>query len=1003
MSSVEPFVDMLQHLREPLMIVAQGGRIIAANVACSEALATALDALSGAALGAYASDPNALASQRPFPLRSRDGRRFFCDARRLDSDLFLCRLSGGPEADARAERFYSTLARVEGMGEESAHFSQAETWHVLLVQGVASVGAVACGVFEVDEGGVHLELKGSLGYGPEAEDRFRMVPLAAEVPLTDAVKRATTILLATPESFHAEYPGFARAHPDFTQLAMALVPLELEGHVIGVLSMAFPMPWRFDDDARAALRSFAASCANVLAHSRDADGMARAADAQSSTRIARLLAFTQTLAAAITPTEVVEAIVDMGMTAAAARSCGLWLLSPDGSLACLARSVGPTGPRAEDYQNVPLVPAGRMPILDVLRMATPIWIESCRQMEELYPLVLKAFSRGGQAALACIPLIARGRCIGGLALNYAGVHRFAEDERTFLQVLAWHATQAIERARLFAAEKRAREEAEASRRRSEFLAHAGALLAGSLDYGATLARLVEAAVPQIADWCVVELEAEQPSSGDPAMAHADPSKLPLVLEILKRWRERGDPSQGIARVVRSGKSALYADITPESLRVAIPDDEYLIELYGRAGLTSAMVVLIAARGHTLGAIALNSSTRRYDERDLAMAEELGRIAGLAVDNARLYRDSKDAERQKDEFLAMVSHELRNPLAPIASALQVMDLSDPGAFVRERGIISRHVEHVSRLVGDLLEVARVTRGKLDMKKERCELAAIIGKALEMAAPLFEERHHRFTSKVPAAGIVVDGDQGRLAQVIANVLANAAKYTGSGGEISIEAASEHGEVVIRVRDSGVGIAPELLPKVFDMFVQAPGTIDRADGGLGIGLAVAKTIVELHGGTIAAHSAGVGHGTEVAIRLPLATGDAPAVAAVPVAAPIVRGVRVLVVDDNRDAAEMLAATLGALGCTTTVVHDGASALLAAAEFQPHLALVDIGLPIMNGYELADRLRRLDGIAAIKLVALTAYGEHADVTRARAAGFDEHILKPIGLDMLRALLAAR
>jgi signal transduction histidine kinase/ActR/RegA family two-component response regulator len=700
---------------------------------------------------------------------------------------------------------------------------------------------------------------------------------------------------------------------------------------------------------------------------------------------------------------VIEAVVDVGMAATVARSGGLWILADDGARVSLVRNVGPTGPTADRFTDIPLDQPLRMPILDAIRTGTPIWIESCRQMEELYPAVLRAFSSGAESSLACLPLFAQGRCIGGLAFNHAGVRRFLEDERAFLQVLSWYSAQAIERGRLYAREREARAAAETSDRRSQFLAATSMVLASSLDLPATLTGLAQAAVPGVADWCIVEIHEEREKGRPAVSAHVDPSKAEHVLDLSQRYRATGGAA-GIPGVMKSGRSLLYKTIVMSEVRKRLPAD--LCDLYEQIGLASAMVVPIAAHGRTLGAILLVSASAEhvYDDQDLAMAEELGRRAGIAVENARLYGEVREADRQKDEFLAMLGHELRNPLSPILVALDLMNLAGGDTFARERRIITRSVQHVLRLVDDLLDVSRITRGKIRLRKERVDVAQVIAKAVEMTSPHFESRDQPLTIGAPA-GLTVFADPARLAQAIANLLTNAAKYTEPRGAISITAATEGNELCVRVRDAGIGIAPEVLRSVFELFVQADSSLDRAQGGLGIGLTIVRNLVELHGGTVSAASAGLGKGSEFTIRLPLAIGlpveqpeDGEASRA-PTAASGA-ALRVLVVDDNLDLAEVLALALRGLGCTTTVVQDGASALTAAAELEPHLALVDIGLPVMDGYEVVRRLRQMESTTRTRIIAITGYGQLADRRRSLDAGFDEHVVKPIGIEDLRAIL---
>jgi PAS domain S-box-containing protein len=369
------------------------------------------------------------------------------------------------------------------------------------------------------------------------------------------------------------------------------------------------------------------------------------------------------------------------------------------------------------------------------------------------------------------------------------------------------------------------------------------------------------------------------------------------------------------------------------------------------------------------------------------------------------RTAEAANRAKDEFLAMLGHELRNPLSPILTALQLMKLRG-GGLERERTVIERQVGHLTRLVDDLLDVSRIARGKVELKKALVEIADVVVKAIELATPLLDQRTHALDVDVPRK-LWVRGDAIRLSQVVSNLLTNAAKYTPPGGRITVRAAEEDGEVAIRVRDTGIGIAPNVLPHVFDLFVQERQAIDRSQGGLGLGLTIVRNLVEGHGGTVSAYSAGPGTGSEFVVRLPRA--NVPVELEVPagmeaasesVVSPSEAALRILVVDDSVDGAEMLAAALSAKGYKTQVAFDAPAALRIAAEFRPAIAFLDIGLPVMDGYELATRLRGLPELNGIKLFAVTGYGQESDRERTRAAGFDRHFTKPVDLDTIEAVL---
>jgi PAS domain S-box-containing protein len=384
------------------------------------------------------------------------------------------------------------------------------------------------------------------------------------------------------------------------------------------------------------------------------------------------------------------------------------------------------------------------------------------------------------------------------------------------------------------------------------------------------------------------------------------------------------------------------------------------------------------------------------------------LARNQIDDLR--QAAEAANRAKDEFLAMLGHELRNPLSPILTALQLMKLRGDDGSERERTVIERQVSHLTRLVDDLLDVSRIARGKVELKDELVEMAEVAANAIEMAGSLLEERTHALTVEMPRRGLLVRGDPTRLGQVVSNLLTNAAKYTPPGGRITVSAGEEDGEVVLRVRDTGIGIDADVLPRVFDLFVQGRRAIDRSEGGLGLGLTIVRNLVERHGGRVDAQSGGRGAGSEFVVRLPRAAapdlqrGASRALPGLSVqsAVPAPSATRVLIVDDNVDGAEMLAAALDGQGYDTRVAHDAPAALQIAAEFRPQVAFLDIGLPVMDGYELAVRLRELPGLDAVRLVALTGYGQESDRRRTRATGFHHHLVKPVDINEVAAVVGS-
>ncbi len=401
----------------------------------------------------------------------------------------------------------------------------------------------------------------------------------------------------------------------------------------------------------------------------------------------------------------------------------------------------------------------------------------------------------------------------------------------------------------------------------------------------------------------------------------------------------------------------------------------------------------------------------FTARDENLLVAVAAQAGTAIENARLYEtarvarsEAEAANRAKDEFLAMLGHELRNPLAPIVTALELIKLRGNDPSSRQHEIIERQVSHLTRLVDDLLDISKITRGKVQLDKHPVQLAQIVAKAVEIASPLFEQCRHRVTVAPGETDLWIEADEVRIAQVLANLLTNAARYTNPGGEIAIVARRDGAEAVIEVRDNGRGLSRELLPKIFDLFVQGVQGPDRALGGLGIGLALVKNLVTLHGGTVAAHSEGQDRGSELVVRLPALPAsyrDNARAPEPPALHPQASPRRILLVDDNEDAATLLADILKMRGHEVEIAHDGPSALARLDRFAPEIAVLDIGLPVMDGYELATRIRQRMGVT-VRLLAVTGYGQDHDRSRSRDAGFERHFVKPVDASELIAAIQA-
>ena len=421
-------------------------------------------------------------------------------------------------------------------------------------------------------------------------------------------------------------------------------------------------------------------------------------------------------------------------------------------------------------------------------------------------------------------------------------------------------------------------------------------------------------------------------------------------------------------------------------------------------------VRVAKDGRSID-VSITVSPVRDREGRIIGASKIGRDISaqkrMAVELRRKAEELAEADRKKDDFIALLAHELRNPLAPLRSGLQVLRLAagDPGAVEKTRAMMDRQLAHLVRLIDDLLDVSRLNRNKLNLQRSRVALAEVVSHAVETAAPAIEAAGHALTVSLPPDAVLLDADLTRLAQVLGNLLTNSAKYTERGGRITLAAKAREGEGVVTVRDTGIGIPPEALPRIFDMFAQVDRTQERATGGLGIGLALVKGLTEMHGGTVSAESEGPGRGSTFTLRLPRAgrvSRPAPGGAETDDATRRAHaGVKVLVVDDNRDGAETMATMLTLLGHEVYKAHDGAEAIETAERVRPELILMDIGMPQINGLDATRAIRARPWSQGTTIVALTGWGQEGDRERSQTAGCDGHLVKPVGLAELEALLA--
>ena len=532
--------------------------------------------------------------------------------------------------------------------------------------------------------------------------------------------------------------------------------------------------------------------------------------------------------------------------------------------------------------------------------------------------------------------------------------------------------QAAEREALARSEA-ARAAAEDATHRSEYLSQASQALSRSLALDDIIKALFEVAVPILGERALLALAGPE---GEIKRVEGWPAQF------------RADLEDAHLR---------------KCLRVGLQDRRFELHQEGEQG---AAVCPLLAGDRVLGVLVLIGTHARFDPARVALIKEVVSRASIAMENARLYHAVQDADRRKNEFLAMLAHELRNPLAPILNAVHIMQGEGvaPARLDWARDVIGRQANHMARLIDDLLDVSRIVQGKVVVQPERLQLSTLIERAVEATAPKVAALDQSLSVELPPQELALDGDLVRLSQVLSNLINNASKFSARGTKIVLKASHVDDEVRISVRDEGAGIDPAFLPHIFELFVQGDQTLDRSQGGLGIGLTLVKYLVELHGGRVSASSAGVGKGTDVSVWLP-----AQPVVAAPAPLPQVRKkapsaespLRILVVDDLAASAETLMMLLEMEGFEVRIAHEGASALMIADEFRPDAVQLDIGLPGMNGFEVANRLRAIPCCRDALMIALTGYGEAESRSRSTQAGFDFHMVKPADVNLLLAMLA--
>jgi len=569
----------------------------------------------------------------------------------------------------------------------------------------------------------------------------------------------------------------------------------------------------------------------------------------------------------------------------------------------------------------------------------------------------------------------------------------------------------LEREQLLIREQAARKEAETERQNYSLLSEASRLLASSLDYHMTLAKLANLVVPTLADCCFIDVvETNLTVFEEPIIATASPEVEAVALVLRRFYSTSIDADFGVRNVLKTGKPELVRD-APDAFLLAMKQDAEPLRLMRQISIQSYMIVPLVARDRKLGTITFltNQPNRRYTKSNLAMAKALAQRAATAIDNARLYQQSLEANRIKDEFLAVLSHEIRTPLNPILGWAKLLRTNklDQKKTALALETIERNAQLQTKLIEDLLDISRILRGKLNLNVCPVDLAPIIRAAMETVRLSAEAKSIQIHSELDPAVGQVFGDPGRLQQVVWNLLSNAIKFTPEGGQVEVYLEPVASQAQIRIKDTGKGISPDFLPYVFDTFRQADSATTRKFGGLGLGLAIVRHLVEMHGGTVLAESLGEAQGATFIVKLPMIVTDSLVnteesdTTAADTSA--FDGLQILAVDDDPDSLELVTFILEECGATVTAVSSATEVLAALAQSKPDLLVSDIGMPEMDGYMLMRQIRSLtpEQGGQILAIALTAYAGEGNEQQAISAGFQAHISKPIDPTQLIATIA--
>ena len=707
---------------------------------------------------------------------------------------------------------------------------------------------------------------------------------------------------------------------------------------------------------------------------------------------------------------VASAAIDLARGVFTADGYALWRVDP-GGVWRIVRSFGISDdfasraiPGAGDGTNPPLVP-----------FSEPLIAEDVQATSMLADM-RDAYAREGIQSMIVFPLTIRGQRSGTMVFYSHHRVKFRDVDVQVGAALANLAAAALTTADLYEEQRRAREAADHATQQATFLAQAGNVLSSSLDYERTLRSVANLAVPIMADWCAVDIVGERGMLQRIAVAHVDPKKVEFARMLEEKYPSDPNAPGGVHEVLRTGNAAYMSRIPHALLEAAARDDEHL-RIIRELNLTSYMCLPLTIQGKAIGAITFVSaeSGREYTDADVRFALEVAARASLAVENARAYERANEANRLKDEFLATLSHELRTPLNAVLGYARMMRTQTiaPDKAKGAWDVVERNATALKQIIEDVLDVSRIVAGRLRLNVEPVDLPAILHEAMATVMPAADAKDVRVETVIEPLSTPISGDPNRLQQILWNLLSNAIKFTARGGKVQLRLSRVNSHVELAVSDTGRGIAPEFLPYVFERFRQADASFSREHGGLGLGLAIAKQLAELHGGTITAASGGIDRGATFTVKLPLMIVHQPTAqepqrqhpetdrnAPQLESTPRLDGVRVLAVDDERDSLNLLRTILEAAGASVRTVGNGPDALDAIRAEPGDVLIADIGMPGIDGLQLIRALRQMEEPArSMPAAALTAYARSHDRITSLASGFQMHLVKPI--DPLELIVA--